>query len=150
MGELSNESREILDMLIPIFEDLKGTPEHMKRERQKLLAMIQSADLRSPTLFVTLSPADLFWPELFQAIDPSLSVNDISKLSQTDRQKMLSANPVKAAIFFQTRFRGFFKHILNGSQKPLGKITDFWWRVEFQGRGSPHIHMLLWIQDAPS
>ena len=32
---------------------------------------------------------------------------------------------------------------------PLGKVEDFFYRVEFQQRGSPHIHGLLWIQDAP-
>lgn len=32
---------------------------------------------------------------------------------------------------------------------PLGKIEDFFYRVEFQQRGSPHIHMLLWIEGAP-
>ena len=28
-------------------------------------------------------------------------------------------------------------------------MEDIWWRVEFQGRGSPHIHALIWIKDAP-
>lgn len=33
--------------------------------------------------------------------------------------------------------------------KPVGKITDFFYRVEFQQRGSPHIHILVWIENAP-
>ena len=32
---------------------------------------------------------------------------------------------------------------------PIGKITDYYYRVEFQQRGSPHIHSLLWVEDAP-
>ena len=32
---------------------------------------------------------------------------------------------------------------------PIGKITDYYYRVEFQQRGSPHIHCLFWIEDAP-
>ena len=32
---------------------------------------------------------------------------------------------------------------------PIGKIIDYYYRVEFQQRGSPHIHSLLWVQDAP-
>ncbi len=32
---------------------------------------------------------------------------------------------------------------------PLGKIADWCYQVEFQQRGSPHIHMLLWIKGAP-
>lgn len=36
--------------------------------------------------------------------------------------------------------------------KILGKkfnIQDFWWRFEYQHRGSPHIHAVLWINGAP-
>src|SRR6185312_743665 len=28
----------------------------------------------------------------------------------------------------------------------FGKISDFFYRVEYQQRGSPHIHMLLWLK----
>lgn len=28
-------------------------------------------------------------------------------------------------------------------------ITDFWFRYEFQHRGSPHVHGLFWFKDAP-
>ena len=38
---------------------------------------------------------------------------------------------------------------MNGESKPLGEITDFFWRIEFQKRGSPHVHGLLWVKDAP-
>jgi hypothetical protein len=36
----------------------------------------------------------------------------------------------------------FWKYVLNGRDKPVGKLTDFWRRVEFQSRGSPHSHSL--------
>ncbi|KAG6219127.1 hypothetical protein E4U34_003737 [Claviceps purpurea] len=29
-------------------------------------------------------------------------------------------------------------------------VVDSWWRVEFQARGSPHVHMLLWLKDCPT
>ena len=32
---------------------------------------------------------------------------------------------------------------------PLGKIKDWCCRVEYQQRGSPHIHMLIWLDNAP-
>ena len=31
----------------------------------------------------------------------------------------------------------------------MGKISDWFYRVEYQQRGSPHIHMLIWLEDAP-
>ncbi len=32
---------------------------------------------------------------------------------------------------------------------PIGKIKDYFYRVEFQQRGSPHVHCLFWIENAP-
>ena len=31
----------------------------------------------------------------------------------------------------------------------LGKVTHFFWKKEYQARGAPHYHVLLWIDDAP-
>ena len=32
---------------------------------------------------------------------------------------------------------------------PIGKVKDYFYRVEFQQRGSPHTHCLFWIEYAP-
>lgn len=29
-----------------------------------------------------------------------------------------------------------------------GKTADWFYRVEYQQRGSPHIHMLIWLENA--
>ena len=51
------------------------------------------------------------------------------------------------ARHFQYRVEVFFKEIVvNG---PLGKVTYYAIRVEFQVRGSPHIHSFLWVLNAP-
>ncbi|GBN03579.1 hypothetical protein AVEN_155670-1 [Araneus ventricosus] len=31
-----------------------------------------------------------------------------------------------------------------------GKVIDFWTRIEFQNRGSPHVHLVVWIDKAQS
>ena len=38
---------------------------------------------------------------------------------------------------------------MKGSSKPIGEIVDYFWRVEFQLRESPHVHSLWWVKDAP-
>ena len=38
---------------------------------------------------------------------------------------------------------------LLSSAQPLGTISDWFYRVEYQQRGSPHIHMLMWLDGAP-
>ena len=46
-------------------------------------------------------------------------------------------------------FRLFLHNVLKSKQIPIGEIQDFFYRVEFQQRGSPHIHALFWVKDAP-
>jgi len=31
----------------------------------------------------------------------------------------------------------------------LGKGDHFYWKKEYQARGAPHYHVLLWTRDAP-
>ena len=31
----------------------------------------------------------------------------------------------------------------------LGTVNNFYWKKEYQARGAPHYHVLLWIKDAP-
>lgn len=39
---------------------------------------------------------------------------------------------------------------LKSNQTVLGgKLEDFWWRIEFQQRGSPHLHMIVWVEGTP-
>lgn len=58
-----------------------------------------------------------------------------------------NSNPVLVPRHFQYGVELFFKEIiLNG---PLGETQYYAMRVEFQVRGSPHIHSFLWTKDAP-
>ena len=43
----------------------------------------------------------------------------------------------------------FLRDILKSTLRPIGEIVDFFYRVEFQQRGSPHIHCLFWVKEAP-
>ena len=50
---------------------------------------------------------------------------------------------------FQHRIQSFFVQYLLSDAHPLGEITDYVIKIEFQMRGSPHAHCLLWVKDAP-
>ena len=64
-----------------------------------------------------------------------------------ERCNTLNKNPVLVARHFQYRVEIFFKVIvLDGS---LGKTSYYAILVEFQVRGSLHIHSFIWILNAP-
>ena len=45
--------------------------------------------------------------------------------------------------------QSFIHNFIKSSNHPIGEVIDFFYRVEFQQRGSPHIHGLFWIKNAP-
>ena len=52
------------------------------------------------------------------------------------------------ARHFDYQFNQFLKIVLLSNAEPLGKIADWFNRVEYQQRGSPHIHVLIWLENA--
>ena len=74
---------------------------------------------------------------------------DVLKMSIADRSKYLHQNPITAVQMFQHRLEAFFSEYLLSDTHPLGHITDYVIKIEFQMRGSPHAHCLLWVKDAP-
>ena len=79
----------------------------------------------------------------------SLSDEDVVNLTWQQKSELIQSDPVITARHFDHRVQVFFHGVLNSSLAPIGQIDDFFYRVEFQQRGSPHIHCLFWIHGAP-
>ena len=68
--------------------------------------------------------------------------NKSDQLTKSERAELLRSHPMIAARIHALSQDAFWKYVLNGRDRPVGKLTDFWRRVEFQSRGSPHSHSL--------
>lgn len=68
----------------------------------------------------------------------------------SEKNEILRCNPVTVARMFDHRFQVFHKEVILSPAEPIGKVVDFFQRVEFQQRGSPHMHCLYWIENAPN
>ena len=66
-----------------------------------------------------------------------------------EKCRLIQSDPVTCARHFDYQISQFLTNFLFGKAQPLGKISDWFYRVEYQQRGSPHIHMLIWLEDAP-
>ena len=97
-------------------------------------------ELGLPTLLVTLSAADLQWPELFEMLGLP------EETTHTTRAHALNSNPAAADWLFWRRVQLFMK----AYYVDLLGAADYWMRVEYQHRGSPHIHGLVWLPNAPA
>ena len=93
-----------------------------------------------PTVFFTHSAADNQWPELARLLCPDDPDNSSS------RSSAVIDNPAIADSFFYHRICKFIEAFYVGV---LG-ACDYWFRFEWQHRGSPHVHGVAWFKDAPN
>ena len=106
------------------------------------------------TLFCSFSSAETQWvhlPRILAQLVDNMTYTDeqIENFNWEDRCCLIQSDPVTCARHFDYQVNQFLTHFLLSSSEPLGKISDWFYRVEYQQRGSPHIHMLIWIKDAP-
>ena len=71
-------------------------------------------------------------------------------MSFEEKSPLLRSNPVTAARHFDYRLQMFFKQFLLSAAEPLGKINYYSYRIEFQQRGSPHAHIVIWTEGSPT
>ena len=139
------------DKAYSFMKSIRGSPPYYQRTFYDLLAMIRQ--LGTPTWFFTLSAADLKWPDMIQTIARQYGViytdDEVAGLSFDDKSNWLKRNPVTAARHFQYRLNALFQGFLKSNAKPLDEIADYAIRIEFQARGSPHAHCVIWVKDAP-
>jgi len=117
---------------------LRGTRQYWFKQRSQLIAMIDTLGL--PTVFITHSAADLHWPELARLICPS------DQTSSSARSTAVIENPAIADWFFHYRIEKF----ITAFYIDVLGATDYWIRYEWQHRGSPHVHGLVWFPNAPN
>ncbi|XP_006820870.1 uncharacterized protein LOC100373785 [Saccoglossus kowalevskii] len=128
---------------------IRGTPPFWQSAQKDLFAMIRQLGI--PTWFCSFSSADMRWPEMIESILREEGDSRFAEdLDWSEKCALLKKNPVTAARMFDRRFHCFLKKIILSPAEPIGKIKDYFHRVEFQQRGSPHTHCLFWVEDAPT
>ena len=126
------------DKAYSFLKNIRGSPPYYQHTFYDLLAMIRQ--LGTPTWFFTLSAVD---PDMIKTIARQYGVHytddEIAALSYDEKSHWLNRNPVTAARHFHYRLN---VSLINC----LGEIAI---RIEFQARGSPHAHCVIWVKDAP-
>ncbi len=158
-SRLKTKSNNRVNALHVYMKNLRGYSSYWNSIKSDLMAFLRN--LGEPTWFITLSARDLEWPDMINALLTAYNKNNskrqmkrfisqVTELSFQQRSKLLHDCPVVAARQFCKRFKALMKYLSKNNKILGGKIKDYWFRVEFQKRGSPHIHMLVWIEGAPA
>ncbi len=69
----------------------------------------------------------------------SVTESEVEKMDWETKSMWLRRNPVTVVRAFEHHFSAIHKYICSEAQ-PIGNLYGFAERVEFQARGSPHIH----------
>uniref|UniRef100_A0A8C4HPS9 ATP-dependent DNA helicase n=1 Tax=Dicentrarchus labrax TaxID=13489 RepID=A0A8C4HPS9_DICLA len=127
---------------------LRGTPAYWEKTLKDMNAMVRQ--LGKPTFFLTFSAAEMRWPEVIEAVKAQQGEQvDFSQLDWNAKCDILRSNPVTVMRLFEKRVDALMTDLIRSPAQPIGEVEDYFYRVEFQARGSPHIHLLVWIKDAP-
>ncbi|XP_070191701.1 uncharacterized protein [Littorina saxatilis] len=135
-----------------VLKTLRSSPPYWQAKQKDLFAMIRQ--LGRPTFFATFSAAETRWLDLLRvlyrmehSVDPT--DDDLENLTWQEKSQLIQKDPVTCARHFDYRVQVLFRKVIMSDLQPLGKVTDHFFRVEFQQRGSPHIHCMIWVEDAP-
>ncbi|CAB3983616.1 ATP-dependent DNA helicase PIF1 [Paramuricea clavata] len=131
---------------------LRGSPPYFEKAKKDLFAMIRQ--LGPASLFCSFSSAETKWNHLLRILGKLIdqrnySDDELNNLTWEEKCRLIQSDPVTCARHFDFQFNTFLKDVLMSELVPIGKIKDWFYRVEYQQRGSPHIHMLIWLENAP-
>ena len=135
-----------------IFRTLRGSPPYWEAAKKDLFAMIRQIGL--PTWFISLSAAETHWTDLLISLgklvdNEEYTKEQVANFTWENKNRLIRSDPVTITRYFDHRVKKFFCNFLHSSCQPLGKVNEYFYRIEMQQRGSPHIHAILWIDGAP-
>jgi len=128
---------------------IRGTSSYWNLYLADVLSMIRT--LGGPTFFMTVSYDDINSTDLINVIFQYRHgrLVDPVTLSYEDKRKLLNENPLLSARHFNHRIQSLFE-LCKTDESVFGyKMIHYTARIEFQSRGSPHCHMLLWLEKVP-
>ena len=140
LGDALNSHPNLLPQIVRQGSSLTGTRPFWKNRGTSLQAQARFLTPQMSPVFITFSCANLQWHDLYRQLpryDEFLAGND------TVRRRIMWQNVQDCshivAQYLDLRFRAFLRLVL----KPYLGYSDYWWRFEWQVRGSGHVHCLF-------
>ena len=141
-----------LDEGFRVLKNVRGSPPYFEKCKKDLFAMIRQ--LGNPTWFCSFSAAETRWTRLLKTLGKIVEKKDytddeMKQMTWEQKSDLIQKGPVTCARNFDHMVQLFSRDVLKSSVMPVGEIVDYFYSVRFQQRGSPHIHGLFWVKQAP-
>jgi len=97
----------------------------------------------SPVIFLTLNPGERDSPVTLQFAGEDINPCKFcaEQYSQTKRLQISLSNPVAVVEYFHHTINVIIEKVLKGGL--FGELAHHYGVIEYQGRGTPHIHVLV-------
>jgi hypothetical protein len=131
----------------------RSSPAFWELKKKEVMAM--NRQLGCATLFLTLSAAETQWSELIVILTQVLenkviTLEEAENMNYEKKCDLIRNDPITCVRYFEHRLKCLWE-ILSAPCGPFQgyELVDKYVRTEFQVRGTPHIHALLWLNNAP-
>ncbi|GFV40607.1 serine--tRNA ligase [Trichonephila clavipes] len=120
--------------------------------KRDLFSMIRQ--LGKPTVFLTMSANEIGWTGLLQLLykfGREISKEVAAQLKCIEKSTLVNEDAVTCAIYFNRLINILINTLGSKKNSPFGhyRVIHYFKRFEFQHRGSPHVHILLWLENTP-
>ncbi|XP_054266849.1 uncharacterized protein LOC128989020 [Macrosteles quadrilineatus] len=137
-------SGELEGNLTSVFSKLRNTSQYWIQPRNDVNCMAQHYG--PATWFLTISPSDWNWDDM------ALFIREVNRsvpgAEKKQTSELVAMDPISASRFIHIKFKAMLDFIVSDAA-PLGKVSHYFYRREYQSRGLQHFHLLLWVENAP-
>nr|XP_029713677.1 uncharacterized protein LOC109418586 [Aedes albopictus] len=145
---------QCIDRNLSFLKSIPNSVQYWQQRKRDLFAMIRQ--LGKPTMFLTLSASETKWPLLLETLQRlsggNINGNVMQTLSALQRATLVNEDPVTCCVYFNKLVDVIMQLLQSSRYSPFGeyRVVEFFKRIEFQHRGSPHAHILLWLNNDPN
>jgi hypothetical protein len=118
--------------------------------------------LNPPSLWITINPCDLHDPIVQVFAGSNINMDAFASIigpTKEERARNVARDPYAAAKFFHYTIQTVLETLFGIKVTPqqiqssigiAGYVSAYFGTVEAQGRGTLHLHIIMWLRDAPS
>lgn len=133
--------KELLKLVNRVGASEMGSDE----KKVSMLAQLKSSIVYfgSPIIFLTLNPGERHSPLALLYAGQSINVKDFhpSWYSSEERLKVMLDHPLAVVEYFHTMVNTVINTMIKDGL--FGKVIHHYGPIEYQGRGTPHTHLLV-------
>ena len=134
ISKIESGNRQLEANLSSLFGNMRGTRQYWYSRQTEVKCMMP--EYGPPTWFITLSCAEYTWDNLHEHLKfMNHDVKGVDKM--TPGELSAPPTPVLVCRHYHNRIHAILRHLILTKDNPvLGEVQHYFWRVEYQQRGS--------------